>query len=686
MIRLGFLRCVGVGLVVGAGLLGAATAGVSADGAASKAARTAPTIDAVYTKTPPVIDGKLDDECWSQASRLEGFTCPGVDTPPPDETIGLVILDEKYLYVGSICKDQTPDDISAKETRRNGDIGRDDSVALALDPWHRHNDFYQFTVTAAGTQAEQIPGGSATKIEWRGDWRGAAVRTADGYQVEMAIPLAVLPHAPGQNTFGLALIRNWAKENLAAICPDTGRNVDTKLVYDLVGLRLPKAASRPTIMSYSTFDSAGVGGNVAKAGVDVQYKLRNGLTALGSANPDFKQIEDVVEPVSFSYTERYLPDLRPFFVTGQSGFLPREHLLYTRRISMFDAGVKLFGTVGSDTIGLLDTTTHVAEGGQNVFAGSWRRQFSDEVNAKFLLVSDSRSGDPDKVGYGGQAYGLDVSHTHATAQGSDSIWGVFYFANSQESGQGAAYSVGGFHDRGSGKIHYDWMTRLATDDFNPSLGYYPDVNNIGGAFTVGRWDRLEGGALESRAWNLQAAHYAYLNGSGVLDATAAATYSWGWRDGRSLDVGLNTGRLHNFDSQDGFAAYGWNNKDLYRRGSIFVTHGNRAGGRYSYLSCGQGFKPAEKLAATVGLEYGTLVGSPEDDGRWFQGVLTTSYDITPERSLGARLIARADGVTGYAAYRQVVRRGLDIYVLVGDPGSDQSGFSPRVMVKLIRTL
>ena len=114
---------------------------------------------------------------------------------------------------------------------------------------------------------------------------------------------------------------------------------------------------------------------------------------------------------------------------------------------------------------------------------------------------------------------------------------MFYFANSQESGQGAAYSVGGFHDRGSGKLHYDWMTRLATDDFNPSLGYYPDVNNIGGAFTVGRWDWLEGGALESRAWNLQAAHYAYLNGSGVLDATAAATYSWGWRDGRSLDVG-----------------------------------------------------------------------------------------------------------------------------------------------------
>ncbi len=93
-----------------------------------------------------------------------------------------------------------------------------------------------------------------------------------------------------------------------------------------------------------------------------------------------------------------------------------------------------------------------------------------------------------------------------------------------------------------------------------------------------------------------------------------------------------------------------------------------------------------KQAARLGVEYGTLVGSPESDGRWFQGVLTTSYDLTSERSIGARAIVRGDGVTGYAAYRQVVRRGLDIYVLVGDPRSDRTGFSSRVMVKLIRTL
>ena len=78
---------------------------------------------------------------------------------------------------------------------------------------------------------------------------------------------------------------------------------------------------------------------------------------LGKFHPDFSQIEDVVEPISFSYTERYLPDLRPFFATGEAGYLPPDELLYTRRIEDFDAGVKLFGTLGKDTVGFLDVPT-----------------------------------------------------------------------------------------------------------------------------------------------------------------------------------------------------------------------------------------------------------------------------------------------------------------------------------------
>jgi len=639
-------------------------------------------ISAVSVKPAPVVDGKLDDACWSQASRLEEFFCPNTDVAPPEKTVALICVDERALYLAFECYDRTPGDIAAKETRRNGDTSHDDFVIIALDPWHKHGDTYQFIVNATGTQAEQIPGGSATKIEWRGDWSGAAVRTSYGWSAEMAIPYSILRYSPGQDTFGMLVGRAFAKENIMAISPVTGHQVDEKLAVDLTGLHLPRSTSRPVVMSYSTFDSE-PGAGMFNAGVDVQYKLTNGLTALGTMNPDFKQVEDVIEPVSFSYTERYLPDQRPFFITGQDGFLPREHLLYTRRIEEFDTGVKLFGTVGNESMGLLDALTYDR---QNVLAASWKHRFSDADTAKLLFVSDARTGDPSEVGYGGTAFGIDACHNRTTSEGSDSIWFVGYLAHSEETGDGTVASLGGSHGRGSGRLFYDWMITTTSRNFNPSLGLWSDTNCYGGSFSVGKWTRQDGGRLESRAWNVGVNYLNALDDSEVLAATVTPSMNWAWRNGRWLDVGVTRGEQYGFDGSDVHFGYGWKSNDLYHSGNVYALRGARAGGDYSYCGIQQGFRFADRLSVKLGAEYGSLAGSPEDDGRHFQGVLTSSYDITTERSLGLRVIAREDGVTGYAAYRQVVRRGLDVYVLFGDPDPNLSGFSPRMVVKLVRTL
>jgi hypothetical protein len=133
--------------------------------APAPAPRTPPQVQAVYVDQPPVIDGKLDEACWTSASRLEGFVVLDETRPVPEETIGLICVDEKNVYLGVICKDRTPDDIKGVETRRNGDIGKDDFVEFGLDPEYRHQSSYYFQVTSRGTQREDIPGGSATKIE-----------------------------------------------------------------------------------------------------------------------------------------------------------------------------------------------------------------------------------------------------------------------------------------------------------------------------------------------------------------------------------------------------------------------------------------------------------------------------------------------------------------------------------------
>ena len=352
--------------------------------------RTPPTVQAVYVDTPPTIDGQLDDACWSQASRLEGFFLPGLEQEVPEETIGLICVDDQAFYVAVICRDRTPDDIVAVETRRNGEIWNDDSVEFALDPWHGHKEMYSFLVTPRGTQVEFIPGGSATKIEWRGDWTAAATRTDDGWQAEIAVPFSVLRYRPGQQTFGFTIARQFAQERLWCVYPQMGTTYDPTLTADLAGIHPPTIEPRPILMPYVTADFGDFVGRRFDTGLDVQYHMPSGLTALASLNPDFKQIEEVVEPISFSYTERYLPEVRPFFTTGQEGFFPREHLLYTRRIEDFDVGVKLFGTIGADSIGLLDATTL---GSENALAGAWRHALDDNTYTKLLFVSHRKAGE-----------------------------------------------------------------------------------------------------------------------------------------------------------------------------------------------------------------------------------------------------------------------------------------------------
>jgi hypothetical protein len=651
------------------------TAFASAAAASERAAPyQPPQVPAVYVDTAPVIDGKLDDACWTQAARLTDFYVLDLDQPVPEETTGLICVDDKAIYVGFICKDKSQDDIVAAETRRNGDISSDDYVEFALDPWNKHDTTYSFRVSARGTQAEDIPGGSATKIEWRGDWTAAVARTPEGWTAEMGIPFSILRCPPGQTTFGFSVRRHLAKERLEICFPNTGRPWNPTLAADLVGLHPPVIRPRPIFMPYVTLDSGGEGRHF-DAGLDVQYKLPNGLTALGAVNPDFRHIEDVVEPISFSYTERYLPDPRPFFITGQEGYLPNSHLLYTRRIADFDAGVKLFGTVGNESIGLLDAITF---GEENSLAGMWSHRFSDDDAVQIMAVDHAREGEPSNIAYGGGG-----QHIWRHPEGTDTIWTMFYQSREDEGRSGGWYEIGGEHTRGNGQPWWDWALRAVTRDFQPALGYNVDQDSAGGEFDYGVQTRYEKGSLESRSWVVNSGYLPYRHGGGVLKSYLVPSYAWGWRSGYYLSVGVSQARYYRQDSSDVHMSLGWKTRDMYRQGGLSVLRGVRAGGDYTELYLSQGFRPRRNLSANLGVEYSHLEPPSPDAYHAYQSVLTATYDLTTEKCVSARLIARDGGFNVFATYRQVVRRGMDAYVLLGDPNPEHTGVTSRVILKLI---
>ena len=80
-------------------------------------------IDAVRVSKPPVIDGNLDDLCWTQAPSSSGFSDETLGTLVSDDTTVWIAYDDRHIYVAFSCRDAQPAGIVGKETKRGRAFG-----------------------------------------------------------------------------------------------------------------------------------------------------------------------------------------------------------------------------------------------------------------------------------------------------------------------------------------------------------------------------------------------------------------------------------------------------------------------------------------------------------------------------------------------------------------------------------
>src|SRR5438309_11856164 len=82
---------------------------------------------ATRTTLPPKIDGKLDDIAWMSVRADARFTqnFPDEGQEPSQRTEVRVLFDDKALYVGIRCYDDSPAGIVERLTRRDRDTDAD---------------------------------------------------------------------------------------------------------------------------------------------------------------------------------------------------------------------------------------------------------------------------------------------------------------------------------------------------------------------------------------------------------------------------------------------------------------------------------------------------------------------------------------------------------------------------------
>ncbi|HEY0079797.1 MAG TPA: DUF5916 domain-containing protein [Pyrinomonadaceae bacterium] len=356
---------------------------------------------------PPVIDGKLDDEIWKQASVFKDFyqIHPGDNSAPSRQTEILMGYDSKTLYLAFRAYDE-PDKVRATVARRD-QIFSDDYIGGYLDTFGDQRRAYALFFNPLGVQADAI------RTEGRGnDWNVDIVMdskgtlTETGYTVEVAIPFKSLRYEAGKGKFwGAHFFRgiprfNGEEDSWMPLDRDTpglltkaGRltgleGISTERTIEIIPSltisetgkhvrTIPRSIveSTPGLIDRGRFVNEPI---ALDPGLTAKFGITPQMTLDLAVNPDFAQVEaDQLVVTANQRFPIFYAERRPFFLEGIDIFQTRITAVHTRAIVDPDLAVKLTGKEGKNTFGLMVAS----DNGPGTFIGDERLEAR---NQRFL--------------------------------------------------------------------------------------------------------------------------------------------------------------------------------------------------------------------------------------------------------------------------------------------------------------
>lgn len=316
---------------------------------------------------PPVIDGRLDEGCWSSAAALTGFvqTKPGDNTPPSRETTVLFAYDAQALYIGIRAEDDPPK-IRATVARRD-DVLDDDHVVLYLDTFDDRRRAYVLIFNPLGIQQDGIYT-EGREIDYSVDlvMQSKGEVTADGYAIEAALPLSSIRYQAGAgHRWGVHVQRrirhldeedSWrplvrgnagllaqagAIEGLDSVQPARLLEVIPGVIFSESGARTP--ATEQLVTQEETDPS-----------VTMKLAPTPNLVLDATVNPDFAQIEsDQLVTTANQRFPIFFAEKRPFFLEGIDLFRTPLEAMHSRTIIDPDYAAKATGKSGRTTFAAL---------------------------------------------------------------------------------------------------------------------------------------------------------------------------------------------------------------------------------------------------------------------------------------------------------------------------------------------
>lgn len=336
-----------------------ATLAVSA--VASRGGDTQPAVPQVYritrTSAPVTVDGALGEAAWQKAVRIEVRTevMPGENIVAPVSAECFLTYDSEALYVGCRCFDPEPASIRAHLTDRDT-VWRNDYIGVILDTFNDQRRAYEFFVNPLGVQGDllrnEVSSENPEDATWDAIWESAAHITAQGYEVEMAIPFRSIrfPNGSRSSTWGIAFFRAYprtVRHQIMSVPMNRSNNCFLCQIARLEGLEgiapghdlelNPTVTSQRLDQLRNADDPASGldrGSFASAAGVTVRWGITPNTSLAAALNPDFSQVEaDVAQLDVNTRFALFVPEKRPFFMEGADFFSTPITAVYTRAVA-----------------------------------------------------------------------------------------------------------------------------------------------------------------------------------------------------------------------------------------------------------------------------------------------------------------------------------------------------------------
>jgi hypothetical protein len=294
------------------------------------------------------------------------------------------VYDESNLYVAARLHDSGEPTVN--EIRKDFGDTNQDVFQVILDTFRDRRNGYVFQTNPEGARGDRQVANEGREINrsWDAVWRVETERIEGGWTLEMEIPFRALRFDPANDRWGInfgRLLRRNNESSYWAPIPRAYTFNRLSLAGDLNGL--PNAAGgrdlrvKPFALGGSVRETGGSNfSRQTEVGVDVKYRLTEGLTLDVTANPDFAQVEVDEQRVNLTQFSLFFQEKREFFQENSGLFYvgdaarntrttltPRRDedllLFFSRRIGIsddrravpIDGGVRITGQAAGLVVG-----------------------------------------------------------------------------------------------------------------------------------------------------------------------------------------------------------------------------------------------------------------------------------------------------------------------------------------------